>query len=60
MAPYSTEKETRFLETVLKNRPDSLLFARLADAYRKEGNIGQAIDLNPGQNLDKKGCHPLH
>ncbi|MBN1578969.1 MAG: tetratricopeptide repeat protein [Chitinispirillaceae bacterium] len=36
---------TKSLATVLKNRPDSLLFARLADAYRKEGNIGQAIDL---------------
>ncbi|MBN1308692.1 MAG: tetratricopeptide repeat protein [Chitinispirillaceae bacterium] len=45
MASYSGEKGTRLLAAVLKNRPDSLLFARLADAYRKEGNIGQAIEL---------------
>jgi hypothetical protein len=36
-------------ETVLRERlkakPDSLAFARLADLYRKSGNIAQAIDL---------------
>lgn len=45
MASKTAEKETRTLESALKEHPDSLLFARLADAYRKEGNILQAIEL---------------
>ncbi len=45
MGSNPIEKETKYLETVMKNRPDSLLFARLADAYRKEGNIVQAIQI---------------
>jgi len=45
MASKTGEKETRSLESALKEHPGSLLFARLADAYRKEGNILQAIEL---------------
>lgn len=45
MAPRTKEKELKYLETVMEDRPDSLLFARLADAYRKEGDIVRAIEL---------------
>lgn len=45
MAPPAGEKETRYLKSVMLERPDSLLFARLADVYRKEGDIDQAIEL---------------
>ena len=45
MASPAGDKETRYLKSVLSERPESLLFARLADVYRKEGNIDQAIQL---------------
>ena len=45
MAPHSGEKEIAVLEEAYKTRPDSLLFARLADAYRKEGDVARAIEL---------------
>ncbi|MCX7726182.1 MAG: tetratricopeptide repeat protein [Chitinispirillaceae bacterium] len=45
MAPSSIEKEIKRLEGELKVKPDSLVFARLADDYRKKGNIEKAIEL---------------
>lgn len=45
MAPRPGDKDTRSLESILESRPDSLLFARLADAYRQKGDIAQAIEL---------------
>jgi hypothetical protein len=42
MAAVMTEAT---LKERLQARPDSLAFSRLADLYRKSGNIAQAIDL---------------
>ncbi|MBN1127611.1 MAG: tetratricopeptide repeat protein [Chitinispirillaceae bacterium] len=42
MAIYMTEA---LLRQRLQSKPDSLAFSRLADLYRKSGNIAQAIDL---------------
>jgi tetratricopeptide (TPR) repeat protein len=35
----------RILETTLQGNPQSLVFSRLADSYRKRGDIQQAIDV---------------
>jgi hypothetical protein len=42
MATYMTEA---LLRQRMESKPDSLVFSRLADLYRKSGNITQAIDL---------------
>ncbi|MBN2012855.1 tetratricopeptide repeat protein [candidate division KSB1 bacterium] len=38
-------EEVRYLESKLKQNPDSLLFARLADMYLEMGQLEQAIQL---------------
>ena len=41
----SDEKLIQYLETRLQSNPKSLLFARLADHYLKQGRVDEAIDL---------------
>ena len=43
--PSQTEISTRAFEEKLKNKPKSLIFSRLADSYRKGGDVGQAISI---------------
>ena len=39
------ERLIRYLEMRLQSNPKSLLFARLADLYLKQGRVDEAIDL---------------
>lgn len=39
------DKDIQFLENHLKNNPDSILFARLADVYLQTDNVDEAIKL---------------
>ncbi len=41
----SAEDEIRRFEEQFRRQPESLVFARLADAYRKAGEQGRALDL---------------
>jgi len=41
----SAEDEIRRFEEQYRRQPESLVFARLADAYRKAGEPGRALDL---------------
>lgn len=43
--PSQTEISTRAFEEKLKNKPKSLIFSRLADSYRKSGDVQQAISI---------------
>lgn len=45
MVPHDVEKDIEQLKTRLKEQPKSLLFTRLADAYRKAGDVVSAIEL---------------
>lgn len=45
MAPHDVEKDIEHLKARFKEQPKSLLFARLADAYRKAGDVVSAIEL---------------
>lgn len=45
MSTRSADKNTELLEKKYKSSPNSRIFSRLADAYRKEGNINKAIEL---------------
>ena len=41
----TSEKAIQILEARIKENPHSLLFARLADSYLKEGRVDEAIEL---------------
>ena len=41
----STDEEIRRFEEQYRRQPESLVFARLADAYRKAGEPGRALEL---------------
>lgn len=45
MATRLTDKNTELLEKRFQKTPSSRVFSRLADAYRKEGNINKAIEI---------------
>lgn len=45
MTAQSAEISVPYLEKRLKSKPDSRAFSRLADAYRRRGDLRQAIDL---------------
>jgi tetratricopeptide (TPR) repeat protein len=41
-----TEMPVEYLEEEIKSKPDSLLFSRLADSYRKSGDVQKAISIS--------------
>ena len=43
--PSQTEMSKQTLEEKLKGKPKSLVFSRLADSYRKSGDVQQAITI---------------
>jgi len=45
MTTRLADKDTELLEKRLRKSPESRLFSRLADIYRKEGNLSRAIEL---------------
>jgi tetratricopeptide (TPR) repeat protein len=45
MKSRTAEKNSEQLKQLFGKKPDSLLFSRIADLYRKEGNINRAIEL---------------
>ena len=45
MSTRTAEKTTETLEIRYRTNPDSRIFSRLADAYRKEGNITGAVEI---------------
>jgi tetratricopeptide (TPR) repeat protein len=45
MKSRTAEKNSEQLKQLFGKNPDSLLFSRIADLYRKEGNINRAIEL---------------
>ncbi len=45
MLAQSAEMSVQTLENKLKSNPNSRVFSRLADAYRRRGDLRQAIDL---------------
>ncbi len=45
MMTESQHEEIRYLENKLKQNPDSLLFARLADAYLEMGRVEEALKM---------------
>lgn len=41
-----TEMSVEYLEDKIKDKPNSLLFSRLADSYRKSGDVQKAISIS--------------